>query len=172
MTRALRPVASLLAAVLLLGACGEQAPAEPTETAGSLEHPLQVLVDEGALDALATDIHQFVSLRPAGVSWGGGTAEAIATTVKHGYRISVVVLPSGPALDRIRDELLSPPTRLGRLRGVTYWVCTVDKSGQTFVRYLTGRVSQRVLRSQGFTSLPRPDRPAGSAGRSYQRAPG
>ena len=157
MTRVARTLASVVAATTLLTACGEQPPVETTETAGPLDRSLQVLVEQRAVDALATDIGQFVAERPtATVSWGGGTAEDIATTVKQGYRNSVVVLPSGPALDRIRDELLDPPARLGQLKGVTYWVCTVDKSGRPFARYLTSRRSLRVLRSQGFDVSPPP----------------
>ncbi len=157
MTRVARRLASVVAATMLLTACGEQPPVETTQTAGSQDSGLQVLVEQRAVDALATDIGQFVAQRPmATVSWGGGTAEAIATTVKQGYRNSVVVLPSGPALDRIRDELLDPPARLGQLRDVTYWVCTVDKTGRPFARYLTGRRSLRVLKSQGFDVSPPP----------------
>ena len=147
--RAAAPVLAL-AAAMLLAACGEEPPVPTTEAAGSGGREIQVLVDQSVLGALGADIREFVSTRQARVRWGGGTADAIATTVKHGYRISVVVLPSGPALERIRDELLAPPTRLGTVGSTTYWACPVDQYGLSFLRFLPGRASQRVLRSQGF----------------------
>jgi hypothetical protein len=154
MTPDVRRAGLALAAAMLLGACGADRPVPTTETAGWGGRQIEVLVEQGALGALGEDIRQFVARRPAQVSWGGGTADAIATTVKHGYRISVVVLPSGPALDRIRDELLAPPTRLGRLGSATYWACPVDQYGSSFMRFLTGRASLRVLRAQGFVRSP------------------
>jgi hypothetical protein len=145
-----------LAGALLLSACAEGPPVWPTETAGPGKFEVRVLVDDGALGALRTDIDRFVVTRPVLVSWAGGTADDIAATVEQGYRISVVVLPSGPALDRIRDELLAPPTRLGTLGSQTYWACPVDRYGLPLVRFLGGRVSQQVLRSQGFEVSPSP----------------
>ena len=154
--RGIRAAALALVPAVVLVACGEGQPVQTTESAGDGGREIQVLVEQGAMGALGRDIRQFVTTRSARVRWGGGTAEAIATSVKHGYRISVVVLPSGPALDRIRDELLAPPTRLGRLGSATYWACPVDQYGLSFVRFLTGRASQRVLRSQGFDVSPSP----------------
>ena len=147
--RAAAPVLAL-AAAMILAACGEEPPVPTTQAAGSGGREIQVLVDQSVLGALGADIREFVSTRQARVRWGGGTADAIATTVKHGYRISVVVLPSGPALERIRDELLAPPTRLGTVGSTTYWACPVDQYGLSFLRFLPGRASQRVLRSHGF----------------------
>jgi ABC-type molybdate transport system substrate-binding protein len=143
-----------VAAALLLSGCAEGPPARATETAGTGEREIQVLVEQAALGAIGSDIRQFVKTRPARVSWGGGSADAIATTVKHGYRVSVVVLPSGPALDRVRDELVAPPTRLGTLASATYWACPVDQFGLSFLRFLTGRTSKRVLRAHGFDVSP------------------
>jgi ABC-type molybdate transport system substrate-binding protein len=145
-----RYVALALAAALLLPACAAGPPVATTETAGPGDRGVQVLVEHAALPALTADIQEFVTTRPAQISWGGGTADAIATTVKNGYRVSVVVLPSGPALDRVRDELVAPPARLGRLGRATYWACPVDQYGLPFLRFLTSRRSVRVLRAHGF----------------------
>ncbi len=145
-----------LAGALLLSGCAEGPPVWPTETAGPGKFEVRVLVDDQALGALRSDIDRFVATRPVLISWGGGTADDIAATVKQGYRISVVVLPSGPALDRVRDELLAPPTRLGTLGSQTYWACPVDRYGLPLVRYLSGRTSQQVLQSQGFDLSPSP----------------
>jgi ABC-type molybdate transport system substrate-binding protein len=145
-----------LAAASLLSGCATGPPVPAAETAGTDGRQIQVLVEQAALGALGADIHQFLSTRDARISWGGGTADAIVATVKDGYRVSVVVLPSGPALERVRDELVAPPTRLGRLGSATYWACPVDQYGLSFVRFLTGRTSQRVLRSQGFDVSPSP----------------
>jgi ABC-type molybdate transport system substrate-binding protein len=152
--RGIRTGAAALAAAVLLTGCAEDPPVPTTETAGPDGRHIQVLVEQPALDALGADIRQFVATRSVPVSWGGGTADAITATVKQGYRISVVVLPSGPALDRIRDELVAPPTRLGTLGPATYWACPVDQFGLPLVRFLTGRTSKRVLRAQGFAVSP------------------
>ena len=150
MRRTARVPALALAVALLLSACAEEPPAWPTQTAGPGRFEVRVLVERPALTALQSDIDGYVATRPVLVSWGGGTADDIAATVKQGYRISVVVLPSGPALDRIRDELVAPPTRLGTLGSQTYWAGSVDQYGLSLVRFLAGRTSQRVLRAQGF----------------------
>jgi hypothetical protein len=149
--RVVRSAVALLAAAVLLAGCAEDPPVSATETAGSDGRQIQVLVEQAALGALGADIRTFVATRPARISWGGGTADAISTTVKNGYRISVVVLPSGPALDRIRDELVAPPTRVGTLGPDTYWACPVDQFGSSLVRFLTSRTSKRVLRAHGFS---------------------
>jgi hypothetical protein len=154
MTRGLRWTGWALAASMLLAACGQEAPVATTETAGPGPDQVRVLVEQGAVGALGSDIQQFVATRPVRVRWGAGTADEIATTVKQGYRFSVVVLPTGPALDRIRDELLAPPTRLGRLGSTTYWACPVDRYGLPFLRFLTSRTSTRVLRAHGFDVSP------------------
>ena len=145
-----------LAAAPLLAACAAGPPVPATETAGTDGRQIQVLVEQAALEAIGADIHQFLATRDARISWGGGTADAIVSTVKDGYRVSVVVLPSGPALERVRDELVAPPTKLGRLGSATYWACPVDQYGLSFLRFLTGRTSKRVLRSQGFEVSPPP----------------
>jgi hypothetical protein len=150
MTRSAGRAGWMLAPALLLCACAGGPAVPASETAGSGGSEVQVLVEQAALGALSADIHQFVATRRARVSWGGGTADAIAITVKQGYPIRVVVLPSGPALERVRDELIAPPSRLGTLGSQTYWACPVDRFGLSFVRFLGGRTSQRVLRSQGF----------------------
>jgi hypothetical protein len=141
---------------LLLSACGEAQPVATTQTVGPGRSEVRVLVEQAALAALRADIDRFAAVRPVRISSGGGTADAIAATVKQGYRISVVVLPSGPALDRVRDELLAPPTRLGDLGAQTYWLCTVDRYGVPLARFLGGRTSRRVLQSQGFRVAPTP----------------
>jgi hypothetical protein len=145
-----------LAVVLLLGGCAEDQPVQVTQTAGTGGSETQVLVEQAALGALGADIHQYLATRRARISWGGGTADEIAATVKHGYPIRVVVLPSGPALERVRDELIAPPTRLGTLGSQTYWACPVDRFGLSLVRFLGSRTSQRVLKSQGFDVSPSP----------------
>jgi hypothetical protein len=145
-----------VATALLLSGCGEAQPVATTQTVGAGRSEVRVLVEHAALAGLRADIDRFVTTRPLLISSGGGTADAIAATVKQGYRISVVVLPSGPALDRVRDELLAPPTRLGTLGAQTYWLCTVDRYGAPLARFLAGRTSQRVLRSQGFRVSPSP----------------
>ena len=113
-----------------------------------------MLVEQAALAAVGDDIRQFVATRRGRINWGGGTAEDIATTIKHGYRVSVVVLPSGPALDRVRDELLEPPAKIGALGPDTYWACAVDQFGRPFVRFLATRAGRLVLQAHGFEVPP------------------
>jgi len=143
------PALGLAGAVLLAG-CGEEPPVATTQTSGPDSRQIQVLVDRGAELALRRDIEAYATTRRVGVSWGSGTADAIVTTVKHGYRIDVVVLRSGAALDRVGDELLAPPEKLGTFRSDTYWACAVDEYGLSFVRFLVGRTSKGMLRQQGF----------------------
>ena len=148
-----RAVVAALAAAMLLAGCGEQ-PLAATRTAGADGRQIDVLVDQAALAAVGTDVERFLATRPGRITWGGGTADDIATTIEHGYRISVVVLPSGPALERVRDELVAPPVRLGTRGSTTYWACAVDQFGLPFVRFLTGRGSRQLLREHGFDVSP------------------
>jgi hypothetical protein len=153
-TRRIAVLALSLVVVALLAGCGEDPPVPTTETAGTGTRLVRVLVEPPALSAVRSDIRLFVGRRAALISSGAGTADAIAATVKHGYRIDVVVLRSGPALDRVRDELLAPPVRLGRLGSTTYWACAISRYGQPFVQFLTGPASRQLLRTSGFDVSP------------------
>jgi hypothetical protein len=148
--RRIGAVALALVVAVLSAACSGQQPVPVTATAGTKGRVIEVLVEQPALAAVRSDIDLFVSRRATRVSSGGGTADAIATTVKHGYRIDAVVLPSGPALDRVADELLEPPMRLGTLRSTTYWACDIDRFGRPFAHFLATPASERVLHAHGF----------------------
>ena len=156
MIRRIGVVALALVVAVLSAACSGQQPVPVTATAGTKGRVISVLVEQPALAAVRSDIDLFVTRRATRVSSGGGTADAIATTVKHGYRIDAVVLPSGTALNRVTDELLEPPLKLGTLHSTTYWACDIDRFGRPFVHFLTTAASERVLRAHGFDVRPSP----------------
>jgi hypothetical protein len=110
-----------------------------------------VLVDQGALGAVRAAVGPFLNGKSGRVRSGGGSAADIATTVKYGQRIDLVVLPAGPALQRVRDELIAPPEPIGRLAGTQYWAAPVTSLGLPFFTFLTSRNGAKVLRAHGFT---------------------
>ena len=111
---------------------------------------MSVLVDEHVIPAVAATFTPFLASRPARVAWAAGPADTLAETVKAGYRIDVVVLPSGPALDRVRDELAGRPVSIGTLAGTRYWAAPITAKGVPFVAFVTGVRGARVLRAHGL----------------------
>jgi hypothetical protein len=109
-----------------------------------------VLVDERALSAVSATFMPYLTRLPGIVTAGAGSAADIATTVKHGHRMDVVILPTGPALDRVRGELILPPSPIGSLDGTEYWAAPVTAGGLPFVTFLTTGRGAKVLQAHGW----------------------
>jgi hypothetical protein len=147
------PVASLVLLVLLtlLAACGRDTTVRADRVTSSGEgYQATVLVDERALSAVSATFTPYLTRLPGVVTAGAGSAADIATTVKHGQRMDVVILPAGPALDRVRGELILPPSPIGSLDGTEYWAGAVTARGLPFVTFLTTGRGAKVLQAQGL----------------------
>ena len=143
-------LAVVVGLLTVLAACGRDPTVRPDVVTGHGGRAQTILVDQGALRAVRAVIRPFLNGKPGRVSSGGGSAADIATTVKYGQRIDLVVLPPGPALDRVRDELLVPPAPIGRLGGTEYWAAAVTARGLPFFTFLTSRNGAKALRASGF----------------------
>jgi hypothetical protein len=139
---------SLLA---LVAACGRDPTVRPDAVTGRGGAVQTVLVDQPALGAVRAAAGPFLRGRSGRLNTGGGSAADIATTVKYGQRIDLVVLPAGPALERVREELLLPPAPIGRLAGTEYWAGAVTVRGLAFWKVLTSPRGAKLLHTQGFT---------------------
>jgi hypothetical protein len=149
--RALSAVAVAVALVLAVSACGSDGSVQPDLQSGRGGRTPTVLAEEHALPVVRAAIDPFLGGKRGRVSSGGGSATDVATTVKDGYRIDVVVLPAGAGLERVREELLLPPARLGTLAGTEYWAAVITARGLPFWKFLTGARGMKVLRAHGFT---------------------
>ncbi|MGZ4651099.1 MAG: hypothetical protein ACXV3A_11260 [Kineosporiaceae bacterium] len=136
--------------LLLAGGCGRPGLGDATTVVGGSGREVSVLVDEHVTSALAATFTPFLDSRPVRVAWAAGPADNLAETVKAGYRFDVVVLPSGPALDRVRDELAGRPVSIGALDGTRYWAAPITARGVPFVAFVAGRSGARVLRAHGL----------------------
>ena len=148
---------ALIVVLALLGACGRDSTVRANRVTSSGEgHQATVLVDQRTLSAVSATFPPYLSRLPGVVTAGAGSAADIATTVKHGQRMDAVVLPAGPALDRVRGELFLPPSPIGRLGGTEYWAGAVTAGGLPFVTFLTAGRGATVLQAHGFTKPPVP----------------
>jgi hypothetical protein len=87
----------------------------------------------------------YLDSKRRGIKYGAGAPEQIATTVKTGLPTDAVILPPGPALDRIREELASPPLPFLPTPTTTFWVAPVTDRGLSFARFLAGRRGSTAL---------------------------
>jgi hypothetical protein len=140
---------------LLVAGCADSPPVRTDAVAGRPGGRIaSILADSTVLPAVRAAIPAYFGDRPRGsisrFATGGGSPADIATTVKHGFRVDAVVLPAGPSLDRVRDELVTAPVQIGELGTTAYWGAAVTVGALPFVRYLAGQ-GRHVLRAHGLT---------------------
>ena len=112
-----------------------------------------VLADPPAVPALRCTIGRYAVEQPRGVRLGTATPEAIAAAVKDGEPADLVILPAGAALDRVRDELATPPARIAMApAGATQWVAAVTDKGLGLARFLAGHQARSLLSSSHCTA--------------------
>ena len=148
--RRVAAVASLAVCVLgLVAACGTSETVAAKTVLGQRTGSAVVLLDTSAAAALRCAMAAYVRAQPSGgIRLGIAAADQIANAVKDGEFVDVVVLPPGPALDRLRDELVIPPVQIMPSTSSTLWVGAVTDRGLRFTRFLTGRAGRAALRSQ------------------------
>jgi ABC-type molybdate transport system substrate-binding protein len=151
-----RRLAAWPAAVLLLAAiaaCDSDPGMQPQQVMpGVGRGGLIVLMDGPTRGAVLSELTEYVKEKGPRVVSAAGSPTAIATGVKQGRVVDVVVLPAGQALDRVRDELVAPPSVIGRLGSTPYWVAPVTGRGLPFVQFLRTARGTALLRSHGFTT--------------------
>jgi len=145
-----RPSGVVLLAVLLTGtACGSGPNLVPRTTTGTTGLATVVLTDGTTRAAVLAGITDYVRARSGRIVSAVGTPNAVAGSVKQGAVVDAVVLPAGPALDRVRDELVTAPSRLGRVRGTVYYAAPVTSKGALFVQYLLTARGRAQLTAHG-----------------------
>ncbi len=155
MTSPRRRRAGALAVALAIGAtpalagCGSEVNLRPTTLIGRSASATTVLVAAGAENAVAGALTRYAGTRESGFLYGTGSPDDIATTVKNGRLIDMVVLPAGPGLDRVEDELLKPASRFGRVGSTTYYLGAVTSKALAFITWLSSRPGQVALRANG-----------------------
>jgi hypothetical protein len=148
-SRRIALAASALAVAGLTG-CGPGPNLVPKTTTGSHGRATIINVDAGAQEQLLGTIKAYVAAKNTRIVSASGTPDAVATAVKHGAVIDVVILPEGPALRRVSDELVLPPERLGTLDGTVYYVGTVTSRGLLWTKFLRTAQGRAILANQGF----------------------
>jgi hypothetical protein len=131
----------------LLAACGNPGPLNTKDAVGEKAGAIAVLIDSPALTPIRCAMGSYLDANRRGVKYAAGTPDQIAETVKNGLPTDVVVMPLGPALDRIRDELARPPLPVLATGSTTFWVAGVTDKGLAFADFLTGRKGRAALQS-------------------------
>lgn len=149
--RARRVLALTAAVAFALTGCAKDVYVKPTTPVGRANAATAVLVDSPAEKPVTGVIKGYLHGRKAGFRYGAGDPDDIAETVKNGRLIDVVVLPAGPGLDRVKDELLQPPLRLGRIGSTDYYLGTVTSKGLLFTKWLQTLSGQAQLRLHGVS---------------------
>lgn len=146
-----RLAAAVAVVVVVAGATSACAGGTTTVAAPSVVGPstgaITVLIDTRAVPAIRCAIRPFLRGNSVGIRFGGGVPDKIAMEVKEGHYVDVVILPSGPALNRVRNELATPPAHLAVASRTSYWVGAVTNKGLAFARFLTGPQGRAVLSS-------------------------
>jgi len=145
-------VAAVVGAVASLSACADHGTVLTQDTVGDSSVAINVLIDTPAVPPVRCVMRVYVRGEARGIKFGGASAEEIATTVKDGQRVDLVILPAGSALDRIRDELAAPAAPLAAVSRNTYWVGAVTNKGLAFARFLTGRQGHLAFASHACIS--------------------
>jgi len=145
--RAAAPALAAATVATVLAGCSGASTVRAQEVVGNRAGAVALLVDSGAARSVQCTLRPFVRGKPRGIRFGGGSSDEITTTVKDGEPADVVVMPAGPALDRILDELARPPTSLTLTPGHVYWVGAVDDRGLALADFLSGPAGRKVLRS-------------------------
>lgn len=152
--RPLSFLAVALVALLVLAGCAREAYVKPLTLVGTSKGAVLTLMVPSVRRAVVAAVPGALPGKPAekiGVRYGTGTADDIAATVKNGRLIDLVVLPAGPALDRVSDELLQPPSLLGTLGSTRYYAGAVTARALPLLKYWEGRQGRAKLRAAGLT---------------------
>jgi hypothetical protein len=143
-----------LVALLALGGCAREAYVKPLTLVGTSKGAVLTLTVPSAQQALIAAVPATLPGKPTaekvGIRYGIGTPDDVAATVKNGRLIDLVVLPAGPALDRVSDELLQAPTLLGVLGSTRYYAGAVTARALPLVKYWEGPRGRAKLRSAGL----------------------
>jgi hypothetical protein len=145
----------VLAVVLATGAapalagCGREADLKPTTLIGRSSVATSVLLDPAVEKVMAPTFKRYVNGRKRGFRYGAGSPDEIASTVKNGRLIDLVILPAGPGLDRVENELLTPPTLLGTVGSTTYYLGAVTAKALPFVKWVPSPAGRATLRANG-----------------------
>jgi hypothetical protein len=153
-------VAACLFAVAAPATAGCSATLPASHVVGPSVGDITVLADSRVVPALQCAMAQYARGQERGIKFGAGQPDAIASAVKDGEPTDVAILPTGAALDRVRDELATPPARIfAPPTATTFWVAAVTDKGLRFARFLSGRQGRSLLRSPECTR--RASRPTG-----------
>jgi hypothetical protein len=138
--------ALLTAAASATTACSAMVPA--THVLGPSVGDVTVLADPPAVPAVRCAMRRYVVGKARGIKLGTATPGAIAAAVKNGEPTDLVIIPAGAALDRVRDELATPPTQIHiQPGGTTWWVAAVTDKGLGLARFLSSRQGRSLLSS-------------------------
>jgi hypothetical protein len=143
------------AAAAVLAGCGSASPTStmgPQTITGKATHGIIVLGDATLQQAMTSGITGYTRTGRERITSALGTPDAVATAVKDGRIVDVVVLPSGPALDRVRNELVTAPEPIGQVAGTQYWAAAVTGRGLGFFRYLHSRPGAALLARAGLVA--------------------
>ncbi len=143
-------VGAALAALLALAGCGSEADVEPVTLVGNPSGAVLTLLDSRVSRAVTAALPTSVRGRPVGIRYGTGTPDDMAATVKNGRTIDLVVLPAGPALDRVTDELVRAPVLLGSLGSTRWYGGAVTAKGLPILTYWEGPQGRVKLRRSGL----------------------
>jgi hypothetical protein len=142
-----RALAALVPVVALLTGCGDAGTLHAKTLVGEKTGAIAILIDTPVAPAIRCTMDVYLKGRRRGIKYGAGGPDQIATAVKRGEPTDVVIMPPGPALDRIRDELASPPQPFLVTTAATFWVAPVTDRGLGFARFLTSRKGKALLTS-------------------------
>lgn len=131
-------------------ACSATVPA--SQILGRNVGDIIVLADPPVVPGVRCAMAGYVLGKPRGIKFGTAAPAAIAAAVKEGEPADLVILPTGSALDRVRDELATPPTRIVTPHpGTTWWAAAVTDKGLRLVRFLSSRQGRSLLESTRCT---------------------
>jgi hypothetical protein len=139
--------------LLLLAACADTGTVKAHDIVGPGDGAFTVLIDTRAAPAIRCATERYLRGAKSGIAIGAGEPDHIVTTIKHGLTGDVVILPAGPALDRVRNELATPPLSVLTMSTTTYWAGAVTDRGLRYVHYLAGRYGRAVLESPPCANL-------------------
>ena len=147
---ALPRLAVALAALLVLVGCGRDINVKPVTQLGTQHGVVLTLMVPSVQHAVTAAIPGALQGKKVGIRYGTGSPDDITATVKNGRLIDLVVLPAGPALERISDELLRTPSLLGTLGSTRYYAGAVTAKALPIVTYWEGPQGKTRLRRGGL----------------------
>jgi hypothetical protein len=139
--------------LLLLTACADTGTIRASEVVGPGGGAFTVLIDTPAVPAIRCATERYLRGAKSGIAIGAGAPDHIVRTIKYGLPGDVVILPAGPALDRVRNELATPPLSVVTISTTTFWAGAVTDRGLRYIHYLAGRYGRAVLESAPCADL-------------------